>query len=160
MIDRLLRSAVIASACTVWLLSLVLVAGCINRQSDPNSPSTPEPARPAEPKPKPVLLCFWEPWCGPCLRAVAHEKQLAIKYGDRVEFVGVSADDDGGKARALGMTWRQINGAEARSLYLRLRVSAVPTWVLVTELENDRIWEPVYVHGPGEIDAAIERALQ
>jgi thiol-disulfide isomerase/thioredoxin len=41
---------------------------------------------------KPVVLVFWASWCGPCLQEIPHLNAMAEKYGDKVQFVGISID--------------------------------------------------------------------
>ncbi len=42
---------------------------------------------------KVVVIDFWATWCGPCIQALPHMKQLYAKYKDKgVEFVGISID--------------------------------------------------------------------
>lgn len=37
---------------------------------------------------------FWATWCGPCLRSMPHIASLQAEYGDKVAFIGVTAEED------------------------------------------------------------------
>ncbi len=37
---------------------------------------------------------FWATWCGPCLANMPHLASLQIEYGDKVTFIGVTAEDN------------------------------------------------------------------
>jgi RNA polymerase sigma factor (sigma-70 family) len=44
---------------------------------------------------KVVALVFWGSWCGPCMREVPHERELAERYKDRpFALLGVNCDGD------------------------------------------------------------------
>lgn len=44
--------------------------------------------------PKPVLVDFWAPWCGPCRAMVPTISALADEYRGRVVFGSVNVDDE------------------------------------------------------------------
>ena len=44
----------------------------------------------AQLKGKLVLIEFWATWCGPCLTAMPHLKQLQKKYGERLQVITVT----------------------------------------------------------------------
>ncbi len=44
---------------------------------------------------KPVLLEFWGTYCGPCVASIPHLNELHAHFGNRVQFVAVSGEDEG-----------------------------------------------------------------
>jgi thiol-disulfide isomerase/thioredoxin len=45
---------------------------------------------------KVVILSFWATWCPPCREEIPELIQLATRYKDRLEVIGISMDDDNG----------------------------------------------------------------
>lgn len=43
---------------------------------------------------KPVLLEFWGTYCGPCLQSIPHLNKLHAKYGDKVQFLAVTNEQE------------------------------------------------------------------
>ncbi|TFJ95166.1 thymidylate synthase [Platysternon megacephalum] len=43
---------------------------------------------------KPVLVDFWAEWCSPCKQMMPVIDEIAGKYGDRVDFYKVDADNN------------------------------------------------------------------
>ena len=45
---------------------------------------------------------FWATWCGPCLKSMPHIASLQSEYGDKVIFIGVTAEDDATVTEFMG----------------------------------------------------------
>ena len=43
---------------------------------------------------KVFVVEFWATWCGPCLKSMPHIASLQSEYGDKVTFIGITAEDD------------------------------------------------------------------
>ena len=44
--------------------------------------------------PRPVLVDFWAPWCGPCRMVAPIVEELAKEYDGKVNFVKLNTDDN------------------------------------------------------------------
>lgn len=61
------------------------------------------------------VIEFWATWCGPCLRGMPHLASLQTEYGEKVTFIGVTAEDGATVTRFMGnlagqgdKTWSDI----------------------------------------------------
>ena len=66
---------------------------------------------------KVVVLVFWGSWCGPCMREVPHERELAEKYKGRpFTLLGVDCNEKAAVAKKTieseKMTWPQWHDGE------------------------------------------------
>lgn len=51
---------------------------------------------------KVFVVEFWATWCGPCLKSMPHIASLQAEYGDKVTFIGVTAEDDETVTKFMG----------------------------------------------------------
>jgi len=114
---------------------------------------------------KVVLLVFWGTWCGPCMAAVPHERDLVEKFNGRpFAIVGVNSDPNRDRARRAvaqeRMTWRSFWNAADSHISKAWNVKGWPTAYLIDHrgvirqrmfVQDDRIEKAV---AAAERDAA------
>lgn len=63
---------------------------------------------------KVFVVEFWATWCGPCLAGMPHIASLQTEYGDKVKFIGVTAEDEEvvtefmGQESRNGKLWSEV----------------------------------------------------
>ena len=55
---------------------------------------------------KVYVVEFWATWCGPCLAGMPHISTLQEEYGDEVQFIGVTREDEGTVSGFMDQTSR------------------------------------------------------
>jgi thiol-disulfide isomerase/thioredoxin len=88
----------------------------------------------SEAKGKVVLVDFWATWCGPCRASFPKYQALAKKFGDDLEIVALSEDDEADGiaefAKDTGVSFTLAWDAEKR-IAGTYRPSSMPTSFLV-----------------------------
>ena len=111
------------------------------------------------PKGKIVLVDFWATWCGPCMAAIPHIKQLAERYPDNFVVVGVSCDKNLEAWKAAiekeGARWEQYVLTEQgnKDFLEKYQLNGVPYFLLLDK-RGRVIANPKHV---GEIEEKVEQ---
>lgn len=121
------------------------------------------PMKLSESRGKVVLLVFWAAWCGPCMAAVPHEKQLVERFKGRpFVLLGVNGDDDV-KAAAKAVTKNQIpwrsfwNGPEGPGGPIATAWN-VRGWPTVYVLDQHGVIRQKYLWGK-DLDEPLEKLV-
>jgi thiol-disulfide isomerase/thioredoxin len=110
---------------------------------------------------KVVLIDFWATWCGPCVRAVPHIRQIAKKFeGQPFVVLSINLDTDENKWREFvdknNMTWMQAHdtGFNGR-IPAQFSVNAIPATFTI---DADGVLEDQHV-GDAEIEGKIKKLV-
>jgi thiol-disulfide isomerase/thioredoxin len=126
-----------------------------------------KPMKLSEYRGKAVMLVFWATWCGPCMKMVPHERELARRFaGKPFAIVGINGDL-GQEERAKKavqteqITWRSFRNyllKEKREIASRWNVVEWPTVFLI---DHEGVVRQVYRGMPAEkeLDAAVEKLV-
>jgi thiol-disulfide isomerase/thioredoxin len=107
---------------------------------------------------RPVVLNFWASWCVPCREEAPAFQAAHEKWGDRVVFIGVDAQDFVGDARKFvekhGVTYLNVHDGSGSTLG-RFGITGFPETLWIDAEGRIVAFEP------GQTDAeAIERNIQ
>jgi thiol-disulfide isomerase/thioredoxin len=105
-----------------------------------------------------IVLDFWATWCGPCVRAMPHMKQLHRQYGDEgVGIIGISLDRDRGAltdfVRRERIPWPQVL-ADGRKLAQTFGVNSIPR-IFILAPDGEVVWSG----HPSKMDQPLEDAV-
>ncbi len=83
---------------------------------------------------KPVYLNFWASWCPPCVKEIPHIQNLQKQYGDKINFVAVTVDENPNDAKAFvkktGITMPIYTG-DIDTIAKTYDVSAIPVSIII-----------------------------
>lgn len=108
-----------------------------------------------------LLVDFWASWCGPCRAAIPHVKETAKKYGDRLDIISVSCDEDADAWRKAmadeKMTWAQyhLEGEQLPAAGKAYMISGIPR-LLVFDQNGVLVCS---TNTPREADAVLAKIL-
>jgi thiol-disulfide isomerase/thioredoxin len=110
---------------------------------------------------KVVLLSFWATWCGPCMQAIPHEKELLTHFPpEQFAIVGVNGDREPAVARDAvakhGITWRSF--PDGLSIANDWHVNAWPTFFLL-DAEGQIVQRWTGLPPPEKLRASVHAVL-
>lgn len=112
-------------------------------------------------KGKYAMVDFWASWCGPCRAAIPHVRELHEKYGDRLNIVAASVDeDDTAWRKAMDqekMAWTQLRVPKDsfKAVTAAYHFSGIPFMVLI-----DGEGKIVFAgHDPVKVSDILSKAL-
>ncbi len=111
---------------------------------------------------KVVLINFWATWCPPCREEIPEMIALANKYGDKLQIIGVSMDDDPPEtvrafARAHNMNYPIVMGSDKLSEEYG-GVDALPT-TFVLDMNGRVVQKHMGLYSPEVYDGEIHALL-
>lgn len=112
-------------------------------------------------KGKYTMVDFWASWCGPCRAAIPHVRELHEKYGDKLNIIAASVDeDDAAWRKAMDqekMAWTQLRVPKEnfKDVTTAYHFSGIPFMVLV-----DGDGKIVFAgHDPVKVSDILSKAL-
>ena len=112
---------------------------------------------------KVVLLVFWASWCGPCMGAVPHERELVEHFKNRpFALIGVNGDEKLAAATQAvtkhGIPWRSFwNGTDGPGGPVATAWN-VRGWPTVYVIDQKGIIRQKYLHGK-RLDEPLEKLV-
>ena len=110
---------------------------------------------------KVVLIDFWATWCGPCMKALPHLREIAKKFsGQPLVVVSISLDADEGTWKSFvaknEMTWAQFrDGGFDGPMATQFNVKAIPT---TFSIDADGFVQDRQV-GDGDIEETLKKLI-
>jgi thiol-disulfide isomerase/thioredoxin len=85
---------------------------------------------------KPILLEFWATWCTPCIKEMRDMPELKTKYGDKIQIVSISVDEEYEKMVAYlhkhpHYDWQFLHNGMNKKVLDAFAVVEFPTYFLI-----------------------------
>jgi len=110
---------------------------------------------------KVVLVDFWATWCGPCVNALPHMRQIAKKFdGQPLVMLSISLDSDEAKWKDFvdknEMSWMQVrDGGFNGDVSKKFGVTAIPA---TFSIDADGVLEDQHV-GDADIEGKLKKMV-
>ncbi|GAA4273802.1 TlpA disulfide reductase family protein [Aquimarina gracilis] len=104
---------------------------------------------------KPILLDFWETWCGPCIASLPKIEELAIKYSNDIQIIGIVSEDRENARKLIkkkNITFLNVLGNN--NLLKQYNINSFPRYILI---DNSGIIQKEYFSFSKQIEKDINK---
>jgi thiol-disulfide isomerase/thioredoxin len=106
---------------------------------------------------KPILIDFWETWCGPCIASFPKVEELNKKYSDEILIIGIVSEDKSNALKLIQKKRVAFSNLYGNSALLEeYKVNSFPRYFLI---DSDGIVRKEYFGFSNQIEVDIKEMI-